>query len=165
MRDDVVGVGPPDALPAGGEAAGAVAGVHEGLLVVAGVVPVDLGRAVEHRAPAVALAGVVGAAAAGQPAQPVEAGRGPQDAGLVGQPEHQLGLVRGRARLQRSHLLQLRGLLLPRQQPDRQPAERRRPLDQPPGERTLHRRPVLHDLLHDPDLRPAFDTSGPRTRP
>ena len=86
VGDDVVGVGPTDALSAGREPAGPVAGVDEGLLSGARVVAVDLGRPVQHRAPAGAVE-VVGATAAGQTAQLVEGRGGPEGAVIVGERE------------------------------------------------------------------------------
>ncbi|WP_169064644.1 hypothetical protein [Geodermatophilus dictyosporus] len=84
VRDDVVGVGPSDPLAAAGEAAGAVAGVHEHLLRGGGCVAVDRGGPVEHRAGAVG-AGMGSAAAADEAAQPVEGGGGAQGTVVVGE--------------------------------------------------------------------------------
>jgi hypothetical protein len=86
VRDDVVGVGPADALAAGGEAAAAVAGAHERLLRRRGGVAVDGVGPVEHRAATIgAGVGVLGAAAGGDAAQPLQRRGGAQPAVLVGQ--------------------------------------------------------------------------------
>jgi hypothetical protein len=88
VRDDVVGVGPADALAAGGEAAGAVAGVHECLLRGCGGVALDRVGPVEYRAPtagAGAGGGVVGAAAGGDAAQPLQRAGRAEGAVVVGE--------------------------------------------------------------------------------